>query len=94
MNAKSGREALKCALPPKTLWKQGIPLNKVWLKVASPSMRPFARATSSHMGERSKSPATPHAKRRWSSEISATLPEDALGEGGGRSAPNLVATTP
>ena len=46
-NAKSGMEALKCALLPLTLWQEGSPLSKVWLRVAIPSMRPFVRATSS-----------------------------------------------
>ena len=33
-------------------------------------------------------------EQRWSSEISATLPEGKMGEGEGRAAPTLVATTP
>ena len=64
-NTKSGREMLKCALPQKTRRQEGIPLNKVWLRVARPSMRPFARASSSQMEGRSASTATPHEKWRW-----------------------------
>ena len=57
-NSESGTEALKCALPLKTLRQEGSPLNKVWLRVAIPSTRPFMRATYYQMGERSTSPAT------------------------------------
>ena len=73
-NAKSGREALKFSLPSKTRRQEGSPLNKVWLRVARPSMHPFVQATSSQMRGGSESPATLHSKRRWSSKIVATLP--------------------
>ena len=81
-NSKSGMEALKCDLPLNNRWQEGIPLNKVCLRVVSPSMRPFAQSTFSQMGGRSESPSTPHVNQRWSSESAATLPEGALGEGG------------
>ena len=48
----------------------------------------------SHLGGRSTSPTTLHAKRRWSSKSAATLPEGAVGEGEGRAAPTPAATTP
>ena len=85
---------MKCTLPPNTLHQEGIPLNKVWLRVTSPSMQPFAWDTSSHMGGRPKYPATPHAKGGWSSKSAATLPEGGLGEGEGGATPTPVATTP
>ena len=81
-----------CALPPKTRQQEGIPINKFWLRAASPSMRSFAQTTSSQMGWRSESPATPHAKRRWSSESAANLPEGALCEGEGKAAPTPCST--
>ena len=80
--------------PPKTRRKEGSPLNKVWLRVASPSMCPFARSTSSHMGGRSASPATLHAKHSWISENAATLHEGAMCKGEGRAAPTPATTTP
>ena len=94
MNDKSGREALTCDLSSKTCRQEETPLNKVLLRVASPFMRPFAWATSSHMGGRSEYPATPHSKRRWSIDSSATLPGSGLGEGENRAAPTPAATTP
>ena len=57
-------------------------------------MHPFARATYSHMGGRSKSPATLHAKLRWSNVSAATLLEGVVGEGEGRAAPTPAAATP
>ena len=67
MDARSGREALKCALPPKTLRKEGILLNKVWLRLSSPLVHPFMQATSSQMGGRYSYPVTLYVKQRWSS---------------------------
>ena len=93
-NANSGMEVLKCALPPNILQQEGIPLNKVWLRVASPYMRPFIRATSSHMGGRSTSPATPHANPKWISKSATTFPEDAVGEGKSRDTPTIAVTNP
>ena len=80
--------------PPKTRRKEGSPLNKVWLRVASPSMRPFMGATSSHMGGRSAYPVTPHVKQRWSSESVATLTKGAMSEGEGGDDPTFTATAP
>ena len=93
-DARSGKEALKCALPPKTRQQEGSPLNKVWLRVTSPLMRPFKRTTSSQMGGRSASSATLYASWRWSSESAATVPRGAMGEGEGREAPTPATTTP
>ena len=47
MNARSGREALKFDLPPKTLRQEGIPINKVGLRVIIPSVQPLMQTTSS-----------------------------------------------
>ena len=93
-NSKSGREALKCALPPKTRQQEGIPLKKVWLRVASPYVRPFTRSTSSQRGVRSSYFATQHVKQRWSNKSAATLPGGATGEGECSAAPTNAATTP
>ena len=59
-NASRGREALKCALPPKIRRQDGRPLIRAWLRVASPSILPRLQATNSQMGGRSTSAATPY----------------------------------
>ena len=93
MDAKNGREVLKFALPPKTLRHYGIPLTSICLSLESPSVLPLTRATSSHMGGRYASLATPQDKLRSSSEIVATLPEGAAGKGKVGAATNLTTTT-
>ena len=67
--ASSGREALKCAIPPKTFQKDVRPLIRDWFRVASPSVLPFPCANAYQMGGRLLSPATPQAKRMCSKEI-------------------------
>ena len=93
MNDRSGREALKCALTPKTRRQEGSPLNKVWLRLTSPYMLTFTQDASSHIGGRSTSPDTSHAKQRCSSKRAATLPEGKMGKGEGRADPTLASTT-
>ena len=49
--ASSGRDVLKCNLPPKPCWQGGSPLIRAWLRVDSPSDLPFPCATAYHMRE-------------------------------------------
>ena len=92
-NAKSGIEALKCSLLQKTLEHEESPLSRVWLRVASPSVRPFMLACPYQMGGRLSSPATLHVNWRWISDSAAIIPGGSVGEGGGRSAPTPASTT-
>ena len=93
-DTKSGREALKCALPPKPLQRDRILLRISCFMVASSSLHPFTRSTSSQMGGRSASPATPHVKRGCSRNRSATFPAGAAYDGEGRDSPTPSTTTP
>ena len=74
---------MECALPSKTLWNKGRHRSSAWLRGTNPSVHTLALDTSSKMGARSPSPATPNANWRCSSERSATLPAGVAGYGGG-----------
>ena len=63
-NSKSGREALKCALPLNTLQHKSINLMIICFRLASNLVHPFTLATSSRMGVGSASPANPHTNQR------------------------------
>ena len=94
MNAKSGREVLKCAHLPKTLQQDMTLISSAWFRVTSPSICPFTQVTSSHMGGRSAPPDTLHEKQRYISERTTTLPAGALGDGKGRADPTPAAINP
>ena len=93
-NVSRGREALKCALPPKTRRQDRRPFIRVWFRVASPSILHRPRATDSQMGGRSTSAATPHTKWRCRRDRVATFSVGPDGVGEGNAAATPFATTP
>ena len=67
---------MKCALPLKTRQQEEQGL----VEGGKPLHAPLCAVHLIPDGREVRIFATPHAKRRWSSESPATLPEGALGE--------------